>query len=123
MKDNKNYLHLYMKCRGTFTRKSYKYVYTHYCSGEWALSGSLYHEIMVMGHEFKPHLSRLSDMSEEEAIELDWTFPFQTSPAILINNLVPKEFVYLLSKGFDLFNLIESGLAIDKKTVNENEHK
>ncbi len=33
---------------------------------------------------------------------------------ILLNRIDSKSFLWLLSKGFDLFGLIESGLAIDK---------
>lgn len=32
-------------------------------------------------------------------------------------HLVPKMFVFLLSKGFDLFGLIDAGIAIDIKTI------
>ncbi len=58
-------------------------------------------------------LRSLISMTKIEAEELNWSFPFLTSPAILLNNLVPKEFVYMLKKGFDLFGLISSGIAIE----------
>jgi len=31
--------------------------------------------------------------------------------------LSPNQFMYLLARGYDLFGLIESGLAIDKTTL------
>lgn len=31
--------------------------------------------------------------------------------------LTPKQFVYLLKQGFDLFGLLDAGLAIDAKTI------
>jgi hypothetical protein len=76
--------------------------------------------------DVRPILRSLSDMTEEEATEgeiwgvwhdvnlmgEDWdTFGFS-----------PQNFKYLLSKGFDLFGLIESGLAVNAaelKTVTE----
>lgn len=34
------------------------------------------------------------------------------------NSLNPQQFQYLISKGFDLFELIDTGLAIDKTKIN-----
>lgn len=62
---------------------------------------------------YKPILRSLSDMSEEESEK--WR---------QISLLIPDPIEcdaertrYLLSKYFDLFNLIESGLAIDKNSL------
>jgi hypothetical protein len=77
---------------------------------------------------FKPLLRPLSDMTEEEAVnvgilpkrhwhedtpqeQIDW----------LCNNwnmeiYSPSDLRYLLSEGFDLFGLIDAGLALDKTT-------
>lgn len=58
-------------------------------------------------------LRPLSDMSEEERKEAD---DVRGEGDGCGNNAISEayEFKYLLSKGFDLFGLIEAGLAIDK---------
>lgn len=66
-------------------------------------------------------LRPLSDMTEDELQECgNMIYDFSNDPEL--NNfkwkdfeigLAPEQFVYLLSKGFDLFGLIPSGLAID----------
>lgn len=38
---------------------------------------------------------------------------------LIYNQLSPAQFQYLLSRGFDLFSLIESGQAIDATTLNK----
>ena len=86
--------------------------------------------------EVKPILRRLEDMTEEEAIEIfvleGWGNNLQnivvTDKAIEHNTfgatgiqtfkrLRAETFAHLLSKGFDLFGLCDSGLAIDSKTI------
>lgn len=79
--------------------------------------------------QLKPILRPLSDMTEEEieyiAIELKagkWNAPdLKHMPDIAFtqNHLKPEIFLYLLKQGFDLFGLIESGLAINKTTYGE----
>lgn len=73
----------------------------------------------------KPFLRPLSSMTEEEAAYIDDEFSFGHVMSNLSNSLkegslyqmrVSETFEitrYLLSKGFDLFGLIEAGLAID----------
>lgn len=39
------------------------------------------------------------------------------SGSLSFTKLKPEQFHYLLSRGFDLFNLIDEGLAIDKETL------
>jgi hypothetical protein len=118
MKDIRDYLHLYMKCWGTFTRVTDNDCYKRYENGEWALSGSLYQEIMAMGHEFKPHLRPLSDMTGDEHRKWDELYDAvdEAAPPPIEN---AEQVRWMLSKGFDLFGLIESGLAIDKNGVND----
>lgn len=41
------------------------------------------------------------------------------SESMYLNQLWPIQFHYLISKGFDLFNLIDAGLAIDAKTITQ----
>jgi hypothetical protein len=66
----KDYLHFYIGQWGTLKKVSEEYHLKYYEDARWALSGSLYHEIMVHGHEFILELRPLSDMSEWEADEL-----------------------------------------------------
>lgn len=60
--------------------------------------------------QWKPILRNLSDMTEEEK-ETSGKFN------VCSNFELAEWFRYLLSKHFDLFNLIESGLAIDKNNL------
>lgn len=130
-KDIKDYLHLYPKCWGSvYDSKSQRYI-----QGEWALSFALLESVMMDECKFKPILRPLSDMTEEEKVHCySIMFPKHTivefSGADLVGRkeaieyidrffikahpMTPKEFLLLLSKHFDLFGLIESGLAIDK---------
>lgn len=71
----------------------------------------------------KPILRQLSDMTEEEHKEHE---SLQTNygevgcgciGTLIVDN--GKSIVYLLSKHFDLFGLIEAGLAIDKTKIKE----
>lgn len=59
---------------------------------------------------FKPLLRPLSDMTDEEA---EFAYHAYHDEKTLHLGCVKKT-VYLLSRGFDLFGLIESGEAIDK---------
>jgi len=70
----------------------------------------------------KPILRSLSSLTEEEATEGLGYDNLIYKPFKVCNNFSSrsvfsaKEFVFLLSKGFDLFGLIESGEAIDATT-------
>lgn len=77
----------------------------------------------------KPILRKLSDMTEEEKKELRKIMSNAGSvnmlPEIRTSNVLqlffnaenPKIMLWLLQRGFDLYNLIESGEAIDKATL------
>jgi hypothetical protein len=54
-------------------------------------------------------------MSEKEARQIDLS-DFYADVVIQgkANHFSPDQFTFLLSRGFDLFNLIQHGLAIDK---------
>lgn len=86
----------------------------------------------------KPILRRLSSMTEDEAVELyDFLYPSSTAERkikrfAITNHLDDKGvywegkiaifdyidwFPWLLKKGFDLFGLIDEGLAIDAQTL------
>lgn len=75
-------------------------------------------DITIKVELFKPLLRPLSDMMEEEANSLDLVFPLYNSE-LLLRNLTPDEFIFLLSKHFDLFSWIEKGLAFDASTLNQ----
>lgn len=77
--------------------------------------------------DFKPILRPLSDMTEDEESEIEGEWgSYGMGGNHLCNALkdrtkyvkdiheMPGLFLYLLSRHFDLFGLIESGLAIDK---------
>lgn len=111
MKKVEDYIHLYLGCECYDTFRKVTGILTAIFKnsvridngyGQWHIS------------TIKPILRRLETMTEEEANELDWRFPVEEDANIVIKNLNPDEFLYLLKQGFDLFNLIEEGLAIDK---------
>jgi hypothetical protein len=84
--------------------------------------------------ENKIILRPLSDMSEDEALEVaenilslnglnldDWSAKDIVSAYVeQWDRYTPEETKWLLSKGFDLFGLIESGLAIDKTKLTDH---
>jgi len=81
---------------------------------------------------YKLILRHLSDMTEDEQREYimfeypDFVNekevkPFQSLITIRIfNTCTPKQFLYLISKGFDLFNLIKDGHALNQTLINNN---
>jgi hypothetical protein len=78
---------------------------------------------------FKPILRPLSDMTEEEAMELAGFFGAQSAMSTQLDKAdfarrlmgndycSPQSVRYLLSRNFDLFGWIEAGLAIDKTKI------
>lgn len=85
----------------------------------WPIMVSVNRGIFNSDHFFfydhiKPILRPLLNMNEQEALELNCVFPFLDK----IHNYEwsATDFVYMLSKHFDLFGLIESGQAIDLTT-------
>lgn len=64
--------------------------------------------------DVKPILHRLSSMTEEEDQK---EFPAHNRGEFIDMHWHPEGFHWLLSKGFDLFNLIDSGQAIDAETL------
>lgn len=75
--------------------------------------------------DIKPILRPLSDMTEEEMHECgNMVYDFSDEPDLnkwepkdFEIGLAPEQFQWLLSKGFDIFNLIRDGLAINKTTL------
>jgi hypothetical protein len=114
----KDYLHLYLGCDGELLSKK------PYGSPKRTiikLSAELLDRLEKLPsmHSFRPILRPLSDMTEVEATELEAIRGIDKKiPCPHFNNIHQtkhgEQLRYLLSKRFDLFGLIESGLAIDK---------
>jgi hypothetical protein len=75
----------------------------------------------------KPLLRPLSDMSEEEARECGFKGTgyihdrFRNMGDSNAIGFQPKDFHNFLSRGFDIFGLIEKGLALDATVKNKNQ--
>jgi hypothetical protein len=126
----KDYLHLYLGCRvrieedevatgiliGLVERDGYNT--EHPCRVKIERKGkhSLYYCFDYP--EIKPILRPLSSMTEDEKKELDAIEKNGSSYPTVAYALAPC-FAWLLSKHFDLFGLIDAGLAIDKTTLTE----
>ena len=63
-------------------------------------------------------LSDMTDVEHRELMKICFEDEFQTLALAPVGCGCPKGFAYLLSKHFDLFGLIEAGLAIDATTLN-----
>jgi hypothetical protein len=110
MKEIKDYLHLYLGCKIVFNDDMV-----------WILSGVHRFYAILDGGAFgvikvtdystiKPILRPLSNMTEDEIME--WRLINAGSQMPTIQQSA-EEVKHLLSKHFDLFGLIEAGLAID----------
>lgn len=98
MKKIEDYLHLYLGCE---CLNSYNQIHT--------LTVDNFKTLSVWG---KPILRSVNDMTINEAIDIFSTLDIGISGAF-----TPTQFKKLLSKHFDLFGLLESGFAIDAKTL------
>lgn len=119
-----DYLHLYYGCQAQFDKCDYYLVHNmsihngevHKLSG-WLIA----HILKCNGYVIaKPLLRPLSDMTEEEADEHDaleeqFDESNTDNKAGAIVTWAAESTRWCLSKGFDLFGLIESGLAIKTK--------
>lgn len=87
------------------------------CGGTWAArigeDQDLYAETDC--EWIKPILRRLEDMTEQEKQQS----AIHRGDGDGLNSSLPEahEFHYLLKQGFDLFGLIDAGVALDAKTV------
>lgn len=130
----KDYLHYYLNCRVKVANERYidgGYIGTILGVTETQLlvdtgSSDGWEDIKYCA----PILRPLSDITDEEKIEM---FDAECSDVSRITTIKKKikfvdewllsqrfgsaSFHYLLKQGFDLFSLIENGLAIDKKTL------
>lgn len=111
-----------------------------FTNGDWVVNGEIIH-LFGVGHtkSLKLHLRRLEDMKPSEALEMyNQCYP-QVGESVtdrikiesMLNSVTTgvefqgnisvkdfvREFQWLLSKSFDLFGLIDSGLAIDALTL------
>lgn len=120
-KELKDYLHLYLGCLcykrlSTVTNKRPQVLTTRLY--DWAIGGIRCQTII-------PILRPLSDMTDGEMQECgNMVYDFSNDeelnkwqPSDFEIGLAPEQFYWLLSKHFDLFGLIESGLAIDATTL------
>lgn len=82
-------------------------------TSEWGKSFSNAHTYFINYDHIRLLLRPLSDMTEEE-IAYKKSILTETENLALYEEQVAEMFRYMLSKGFDLFGLIEAGLAIDK---------
>lgn len=122
-KDISQYLHLYLGCQCLIgDSKNVHFIEMvspmYVCTGTNKISIQMWYKKSAC----KPVLRPLSDMTEEERTELICTDIDEYKPLkikLKVGDYYPesKRFIYLLSKHFDLFGLIESGLAIDKTTL------
>lgn len=125
MKDIKDYIHLYLGCecidengeRGWFSGFDV-------CERDYSITMI---SMRYQGRDddfavfndneecdrIKLLLRPLSDITEEEKKEIEAMEQNNTSYPTMAYALAPH-FVYLLSRGFDIFGLIDAGLALDK---------
>lgn len=132
-KDIKDYLHLYLGCevkpgdriteaqkvllRGVYTFDADYKVNICRCQ----MSTFPGENVLWLEHDdFKLILRPLSDMTEEEETQMIATqddVKLDGYPEILLKADSGETVRFMLSKGFDLFGLIEAGLAIDKTKI------
>lgn len=125
MKKIEDYLHLYLGCEVIYMDGNAGYT----------LNIERLHDILTTGNflRWKPILRPLSDIVQSDYLELydilneaedrdygEQSDSYKRNYAALNTCGVeykPIVFKYLLSKHFDLFNLIGEGLALDKTTL------
>lgn len=117
MKEIKDYLHLYLGSAIADSSDN-NFIVCH------SLDASFLDYILSSkrSKDFKPILRPLSDATPEEVKEIEDSRVFvRATPVHQVGNMqwTPETFRLALSKHFDLFGLIESGLAIDKTTLNK----
>ena len=112
-KELKDYLHLYLGCEIDISGQR-EILDSVAKSGqiETLFRGYLRNYRDLSDEDIAPILRPLSDMTDEEAQEV-YTIKGKNA----FNNFEGETTKHLLSKHFDLFGLIEAGLAIDKTTL------
>ena len=121
MKELKDYLHLYIGCKISIAGR-YNVTLTVDMTGTETIDLAA----CLANPEYKPILRPLIDMKPDEIVYIGEYLKMGFANAEIIKNhkycwslvhLNPNVFVYLLSKQFDLFGLIEAGVAIDATTI------
>lgn len=132
---------------GSFVPNSVDQIYYHIITDEAAAEGDDFHmpynDDTSPDCRVKPLLRRLSDMTEGEKIfichlhmipgwrslsllddcDTDWGMRVEDKDGnrkslyIRKDRLTPKLFHYLLKQGFDLWGLIDAGMALDLNTI------
>jgi hypothetical protein len=117
METIKDYLHLYIGCKvyDTFNDVTIELTpmsYAGYTQPRWYKDED---------SQIKPLLRPLSSMTEEEGIEseTEWNKGRTLGDSVgqALNMANAFRIKYLLSKHFDLFDLIEKGLALDSTKI------
>jgi hypothetical protein len=124
MKELKDYLHLYLGCDVHIAELNVTHKLTGISFDDTLRQLWCYFENTDTGYapieKCKPILRPLSDMNRDETIHYQ-----EYLMSMPINNIIDayriqgEQVAYLLSKHFDLFQLIEAGLAIDATTLNK----
>ena len=136
MKELKDYLHLYLGCECKtpwgilrLTRFDIKDKYKAWFTTGFKENEKILYANGCIGKSFQTSsikliLRPLSDLNDEELKclrserkHLRGVHRNDLRFIINLNTWSPEDIVFLLSKGFDLFGLIEAGLAIDKTTL------
>lgn len=68
--------------------------------------------------DIKPILRPLSDMTEEEFVEIERWGIYQGKTTVTFALTCAECTAWMIRQNFDVFNLIKDGLAIDKTTYN-----
>jgi hypothetical protein len=141
MKDIKNYLHFYLGCEvevrkkdrdkkwlrgfiseisrgsnhGDWIEVNFNKVVT-ILNQEWEERSSNFHNYFIGYDEIKPILRPLTEMTDEEMDEMGQyaVKAYTIESEAQAGEYIGQSALYLLSKHFDLFGLIEAGLAIEK---------
>jgi hypothetical protein len=120
-KSIKDYLHLYLGCKVYDTKAEPNDCISTMTtvSNEGYIIDNFANDLPV--EDIKPILRPLSDMTDDDFKYCgQWGFgAINLEHKLLHKTFSPEATVYLLSKHFDLFQLIEAGLAIDATTLNQ----
>lgn len=123
-KQLKDYLNLYLGCRfwdyGSEEGHEIATITGVYNNNNVCMVCDEHGNTDIKPEEIKLILRRLESMTEEEEKHLDgelWEYGSN------FKVYSPEQTIYLLSLGFDLFGLIDAGLAIDAATLIQKEDK
>jgi len=113
MKDIKDYLHLYLGCQMGYASHHEPQ------NATYTLTVENFKEAIEFGDPI--HLRPLSSMTEDEKTDAVYPMLYGLTTLEGDENIGQSAELtkYLLSKHFDLFQLIEAGLAIDATKINQ----